>query len=227
VPASTAQAVAQRERESQAHQEKMAQVEAGAMAQAEAKEQARRATVTKLLAVKPPFNKRDPVIRGDRISRLLQGKNTSGKHRLTLDQLLALKPIGEQGDLATFEIPANFDALTNLANYEVVTNLRALGGRFLPKAELYLLVDDEMRGACARATNGYCLLVWNTAYDPPGQHALQAQLRWYGRGDLLEVTGPVMPFYSTNVVQFFGPSFFDDKGTTLYAKLRHNDQRHH
>jgi hypothetical protein len=66
-------------------------------------------------------------------------------------------------------------------------------------------------------------LIWNTTYDPPGQHALQAQLDYTDRSEDWHneaVRGPVTPFFSSNICQFFpGSSMFDDRGATLYAKL--------
>src|SRR5206468_1393065 len=97
---------------------------------------------------------------------------------------------------------------------------------------LQLLVDSapgrdveseggEMQG-CERATNGNCLLSWNTTYDPPGKHFLQAHLicATDNDSDDLEVQGPLTPFYSSNICQFDPAlSSMDEKGVTLYAKL--------
>ena len=206
LPASSGQAVARREKGSKALQERLAQVQAREADEEAQRETERQARVKALLAMKPPFNKTDPVFRGETLSRFLQHKTIAKTKLLTLDQLLSLKQIGS-GDLATFEVPVSYEAVTNIG-------------------ELRLLVDGGGGGElqeCNRATNGDCLLVWNTTYDPPGQHALQAQLHYGERRysvEQLEVTGPVTPFYSTNVVQFFeGDSFFTDKGATLYAKL--------
>lgn len=209
LPASSAQAAAQLETEQKAQQEWMAQDEQRGKAQEAQDETMRQAAVKKLLAMKPPFIKTDPIFRGEALNRFLQNKRTSGTNRLSLDELLSLKQIitGQEPDIATFEVQVSHDVMTNMV-------------------ELQLLVDDGAGGnlqGCNRATNGDCLLVWNTTYDPPGQHALQARLLcaeikhpWHN----FELKGPVTSFYSSNVVQFFeGNSFFTDKGTTLYAKL--------
>jgi hypothetical protein len=209
LPASSEQATAQHEIESKIQQEQMAQAEEREKAQEEQDEASRQATVKKLLAMKPPFNMTDPTFRGQPLSKFLQDTKTAATNKLALDELLSLKQIvtGQEPDIATFEVPVNYDVITNFA-------------------ELQLLVDDGAEGdlqECDRATNGNCLLVWNTTYAPPGQHALQARLigtdlrdGWHN----LEVKGPVTPFYSSNVVQFFeGNSMFTDKGASLYTKL--------
>ena len=77
-------------------------------------------------------------------------------------------------------------------------------------------------------TNGHCLLAWNTDYDTPGQHVVQAQLELNGtfiRGSTPDPTvlagkGVLTSFYSGNVMQF--NSFyaeFDDSGATFFARL--------
>jgi hypothetical protein len=122
---------------------------------------------------------------------------------------LALKQVitGKEPGLATFEVPISHDLLTNIG----VLALQVDGGK-----------GDEFQG-CYRATNGNCLLVWNTTFDPPGQHHLQAQLFLYrhsGSGHTLEFTGPILLFYSTNPLQF-DPfySSFDSNGALLHAKV--------
>jgi len=79
-----------------------------------------------------------------------------------------------------------------------------------------------------RDTNGNCLLVWNTTFDPPGQHYLDAKLRLNGQlrkgaapdPTILTAVGQIAPFYSSNVCQF-DPFYaeYDDNGAILYAQL--------
>jgi len=122
---------------------------------------------------------------------------------LTLTQVIT----GEEPDIVTFSVPISYDVLTNAGS-------------------LYLLVDGGKWGLfqeCNRATNGNCLLVWNTTFDPPGQHSVQARLSLYGRsrsGLALRAIGPITPYYSSNLCQF-DPFFceFDSRGAILYAKL--------
>jgi hypothetical protein len=175
----------------------------------------RQATVRKLLAMKPARRSEEPTTDGRLLSDVLRNPDSTGGGRLSLDELLTLRQIltGREPDLATFELPIRYEAVTNLG-------------------KLQLLVDtgpgeDALDGGgewqeCARATNGNCLLVWNTLYDPPGQHALQAYFLYTGEedSDEVEITGPVAPFFSSNLFRLHpddasaGPS-----GVTLYANL--------
>jgi len=82
---------------------------------------------------------------------------------------------------------------------------------------------------CKPATNGNCRLIWNTTYDPPGKHFLQAQLsiyRWrsgslfnQGAGERT-LKGPLFSFVSTNQLQFFQlGNVYSRKGAYFRAKL--------
>lgn len=97
-----------------------------------------------------------------------------GMSLVDLGNPLVLKQIvtGQEPDIATFEVPIRYGVLTNVGSL-----------RLLLDAELGELTASQ--GAtfqnCEGATNGNCLLVWNTTYDPPGQHALQAQFLYTGK----------------------------------------------
>ncbi len=205
--ATTADAVAQRKQEQKAQAEKMAQLEERERANEAEKETSRQATVKKLLAQKPVKIK-DPTFQGKPLSEFLQSQPGPATRELTLEELLSARRIiaGGEPDMATFEVPIRYDVVKKIG-------------------ELRLLVDEshDSLQECSRATNGNCLLTWNTTYDPPGQHALQAELDCTEKGGdwrTLEVRGPVIPYYSSNVLQFFeGTGLFTDKGATLYAKL--------
>jgi hypothetical protein len=209
LPASVAQAATQREQASKVRQEQLAQAEERGKSQEAQAEASRQTTVKKLLAMKPPFNTTEPRLEGKPLTQVLINPIMTGTKKLSVDELLSLKQIvtGEEPDIATFEVPVGYDALKD-------------------RGELRLSVDGgagtELED-CTRATNGDCLLVWNTTYEPPGQHALQAQLLYHEKANVwheLDIKGPVAPFYSSNVVQFFeGNSMFTDKGASLYAKL--------
>lgn len=134
---------------------------------------------------------------------------------------------GEEPDIATFEVPIRYDVVKKIGELRLLVD----AGGPEPTDAVWVASSPEVRAydgggelqECSRATNGNCLLIWNTTYDPPGQHALQAELDCTEKGGdwhTLEVKGPVIPFYSSNVLQFFeGTSLFSDKGANLYAKL--------
>ena len=63
--------------------------------------------------------------------------------------------------------------------------------------------------------------MWNSAFDPPGKHAVQACLLVVAgpNGDL-RVKGPVASCVSSNLCQFdLESSPFTDRGATFFARL--------
>ena len=117
---------------------------------------------------------------------------------------------GDEPDIVTFEVPFSYDALASIG----VVSLNANG-------------NDATLQECQRATNGNCLLLWNTTYDQPGQNYLQAKLILKPTGDersVLSGLGSSLPFTSSNVVQFSEwNSQFDENGGVLYAQLPEPD----
>lgn len=210
-PASDAEASAKQAAERKAQEEKQALMEAREAKRAKEEEAARQARVKELLSAKSARDAKEPTFNGKPLTGIL--RNDKASSHLTLDEMLTLKRIltTNDPDIATFELPISYDVVTNHREFPL---------------SLHLLVDAPANEACLlgqmqdceRATNGNCLLVWNTTYDPPGQHALQAQL-YYG-WQTLEVRGPVTPFFSSNICQF-EPFYdtFDSSGATLYARL--------
>ncbi|MGC9942932.1 MAG: hypothetical protein ABSE48_13960 [Verrucomicrobiota bacterium] len=206
LPASSTEVTAERERELADQKKQLdAAAERGRVAAEEA-ETNRQEAIKRLMALKPPFNTSDPDIEGKHLSRVIQNSQAARTKKVSLDELLTLQQVGS-GDEVTYEVPVSYDAVKKIG-------------------ELRLRVDDGMGEEleeCDRATNGDCLLVWNTTYEPPGQHVVQAELLGGGfldDGQELDIKGPVTPFLSTNLLQFFeGSSMFTDKGATLYAKI--------
>jgi len=215
-PASEAEIQAHQEEEERAREEeRQAMLTAGAEAEREAALQRERtlAKLEQLYARKQSRKTKEPTYQGRPLSKILRNPKASGSARLTLDELLTVKQIttADQPEITTFEVPISYDVLTNIGS-------------------LHLLVDSDPEEdsdsdagelqECNRATNGNCLLVWNTTYDPPGKHFVQARLLYEEKEDSLEVKGPLVPFFSTNVCQF-DPFYseFDSNGAILYAKL--------
>ncbi len=187
----------------------------------------RKTTVQLLLTEKTIPRATEPTYEGKPLSKLLQNKKAIAKATSTLDELLTLKQIttGKEPDIATFEVPVSYDVVTNIGVLDLL--LDAAPENHSSNSESDIGVNppsgEAELQACSRATNGNCLLVWNTTYTPPGQHALQARLlctESLNDRNSFEVRGPVTPFYSSNICQFFpGNSMFDERGATLYAKL--------
>jgi hypothetical protein len=144
----------------------------------------------------------------------IRAKQPSYQGRPLSSEMLTLKQIitGLEPEIATFEVPLDYDFVEK-------------NGRLLL---LFNALEKEMESAeegevqeCVRGTNGNCWLTWNTTYDRPGKHLLQAKLictpeDWR----MTEIKGPIEGFITTNLCQF-NPEYaqMDSIGATLYAKL--------
>jgi hypothetical protein len=112
---------------------------------------------------------------------------------------------GQEPDIVGFEVPIRYSSLANIGSLQLSVNGNP--------AKL-----DE----CDAANDGYCLLKWNTDYEPPGQHSLQVlfTLQTDGGGQPFVGTanGPIQPFNSGNVAQFYTTyAGFTTSGTILCA----------
>lgn len=168
----------------------------------------------------------DPVYQGKPLSRWLRNTNALGTNEATMDQLLTLKQniTGDEPANATFELPLNFDAVTNLGRLALLVD-----GQIDADSDDSFAFGGEQN--CRRATNGNCLLTWNTVYDAPGQHVIQAafvitrEVPRRARSDEdpqapIHTVGPMMPCYSSNLCQFSQLySHFQPGSATIYAKL--------
>jgi len=140
-----------------------------------------------------------------------------GANSVAPTNILKLKQVitGEEPDIATFEVPISYNLLQELRNNNPKLDI---------PYRLSLFVDDSYVSTVwtNNAINGNCLLVWNTIYNPPGPHQLQAELLLGGASGtrVLRARGPIMPFYSSNVMQFdsFYSGFTGNKAI-LYARV--------
>lgn len=195
--------------------------------QAAEAEASRQAAVRKLLS-NPKYQRTtwaggnpgapEPVYRGQPLSKFLR----NGTNELSMDDMLTLKQVatGDEPEIVTYQLPICYDVLAAMKG-DRVTNAYQIG-------ELRLLMDGdpddsflsepELTG-CERATNGDCLLSWNTAFERAGQHAMQALfLAQVAVDEELRVKGPVKPFFSSNLCQFFPAStLWDDRGANIAA----------
>ena len=129
-----------------------------------------------------------------------------------MDDLLTLKqvPSGREPDFVSFELPISYHAATNIAAVLLLID---------PAEDISEEFESE-NVECTLATNGNCLLTWNTSFDTYGQHALQAALVVEEKEEPVQLLGPVVPFFSTNICQF-NPAYarFNPAGATLFARL--------
>ena len=137
-------------------------------------------------------------------------KKALGIHPLDPNNLLTLKQVitGEEPDIATFEVPVSYDAVTSSGTLNL--NMNGI---------------DVTLEECTRATNGNCQLSFNVDFDPAGLHYLSAGFRLGTEPPaelhpVMTASGVVMPFVSSNTVQFFeSGSMFDNTSAYLDAKV--------
>lgn len=215
-PASVAETTSYYEEQQRALAEEILRARLEAEAAERSEEANRRAAVEKLLAMKQSVRLKDPWFKGQPLIETLRNRNLPDSSVLTLDEMLTLKQTAgnDEYGIVTFEVPISYDALSNVGTLDLLVDADPEG-------------DSSSRGAevqdCSRATNGNCLLLWNTSFDPPGQHALQARLLCTDSENdwnTFEVKGAVTPYFSSNICQF-DPynTMFDSSGATMYARL--------
>jgi hypothetical protein len=223
--ASDAQVQAFRLEQTQIKQERRNKWERDAEEHAKEKEERRQYIIAELAAIYAKGETSilpDPKIEGELLSRVLRNKAIAGPP-LRLDQMLTLHQVatGKEPDIATFELPMSYDAVTNIGTLRLLCDA--------DPSEDFSNDAAEMQ-ECERATNGNCRLVWNTTYDPPGKHFLQAKLsidqwrkpsRRRNHDDKeIDLKGPLFSFVSTNLLQFFPMgSVYSDKGVFFRVKL--------
>lgn len=157
---------------------------------------------------------RNHTFKGQSLSKLLLNEKSCGTNQISLDAMLTMKQVftGDEPEIVSYVLPIGYDALRNLDHGDLDLLLDS------PPGDDYLL--EPKARACRRATNGDCLLIWNTAFDGPGQHVLQALLSLVESGGSFEIKGPVTPYFSSNLCQFVpGGSTFDEDRGFFYALL--------
>src|SRR5439155_12310102 len=109
----------------------------------------------------------DLTMEGRPLTQILSNQAITGPP-LRLDQMLTLRRVAREGDadIATFELPICYAALTNIGTLRLLCDADRS-----EKAGNEALIQERQR-----ATDGNCLLLWNTSFDPPGQHFLQAEI---------------------------------------------------
>lgn len=169
----------------------------------------------KILGANGSRTSTEPKYRGRPLVEILGNKSVLGTNAVKITELLTLKQVstGAEPEALTFDVPVNYDVLTNLG-------------------QLALLVDrtdsfEDSQGCwveCGRATNGNCILTWNTIYESPGLHALQLAFACSdptSDEELPLVIGPTAAFTVSNLCQFSSSSayFQPELGATFRAKL--------
>jgi len=156
----------------------------------------------------------EPTYRGASIGQWIQSRTALNPNRLPLRDLLTLKLVSPADDRGTvrFELPVNYDAVKTNWGSSLDMGWFGEGGHFVTCC--FAGYD--------RASNGHSLFWWNVNYDWPGKHLLRARVTWHDSAlDSIEVIGPALPFYTSNVCKFVeGATLFDSSGAILRAELR-------
>ncbi len=178
----------------------------------------RQAKAESILQATPPPMTNDPSCQGRPLSEVLRNGASLGTNHLTLTEMLALNPVrtGGEPEMVTFELPINYDVMTNLGSLELYVDY---GGVEDDYSDVGFQAGES---ECRRATNGNCLLVWNTIYESPGKHAVMAEFTLATPASTNEfVDGPIAPFTVANLCQFTLASaiFTPETGVNFCARL--------
>jgi hypothetical protein len=190
----------------------------------ETKLQSLRPQLAKLYAEQKSQKFDEPKLHGQELSKVIRNDVTLGDAKPALYDLLTLRPVqnSDGPESVTYELPIKFDSLKAdtielrlLVDFAETADNKANGYGDLPEF-------GEAQN-CRRAANGNCLLTWNTTFDPPGEHFVQALLICFGlngRGKPDEFCGPLTMYRSTNLCEFDGGYSESINGEAIFwAKL--------
>ena len=153
---------------------------------------------------------------GQPAAEFLHNGNATSNH-VSLAELMTPRQVltGHEPEDLTFEFPVSYDAITNHGFFLLLDADTDPGSMFAPDSGAK--VQER-----SRATNGDCLLVWHTIFDPPGQHALQVELTWNNAsGAETWCRGPAVAVTTSNLCQFsYDSSTYDvELGSRFHARL--------
>jgi hypothetical protein len=147
---------------------------------------------------------------------LLRNENGGSTNKLSLTEMLTPAQVisGEEPQAVTFEASISFEQLAKLG-------------------QLHLFVDPAnesdsdvgcyaIQSECKRATNGNCLVTWNTIFECPGIHAVQMGLELNAPDESTSgIFGPLLPVTVSNLCQFSAAcAAYDlETGALFHAKL--------
>jgi len=152
--------------------------------------------------------------RGQPLNKVFSNQKSSDTNQISLDAMLTMRQVstGDEPEVITYQLPISYNALKN-------SQAGALSLLLDTPPQEDDLFEPELQD-CKRASNGDCLLEWNTACERPGQHALQAFLSLAEAGGSFRIKGPVMPYFSSNLFKLIPlPNAFNDLRASFYAQL--------
>lgn len=176
----------------------------------------RQARTEKILATKWNPNAGNMTFEGQPLGDYIRNEKFTGTNLMSLADLLTPRQVitGAEPEDLTFEMPVSYKAITNIGSLVLMVD-----------ADLEEPMTADTGGKMqelSRATNGNCLVVWHTIYDPPGRHAIQVQLTaMTERGGEFCGKGPAILVNTTNLCQFsLDSSTYDvELGATFHARL--------
>jgi hypothetical protein len=177
----------------------------------------RQARVEKILSSKwlPPDTS-GMTYQGRPIDDDVSNASVNGTNQLSLAELLTPKPVitGNEPEDLTFEVPVSYDVVQKRGGLALTVDAG-------PDRQEAFDSGAQMQ-ECNRATNGDCLLVWHTIFDPPGRHAVQVRLSWVNERSYEFIgRGPAIGVVTSNLCQFsLASSHFDpETGAAFQARL--------
>jgi hypothetical protein len=178
----------------------------------------RQARVDKILATAWNPDAGKMTFYGQSLGDYVRNEAALGTNRPTLTEMLAPKRVltGAEPEDITFEVPLHYEAVTNAGELTLVVDAD-------PDAEETM--GDDAGGKqqeLLRATNGNCLVVWHTIFDPPGRHAVQFLLvARTERGGFFAGRGPAVAVTTSNLCQFsLDSATYDvETGARFHARL--------
>lgn len=104
-------------------------------------------------------------IAGEPIEKYLQPGSTNSLH-----ELLTLQPVrtGREPEIMTFELPFDYSALTKIGTIRLAVDAESTVDE--------LETEPFTQAVCEPGTNGRVRLTWNTIFETPGTHVVQALL---------------------------------------------------
>jgi hypothetical protein len=178
----------------------------------------RQSEVDRILRLGSMPQKTEPKFNGKPLSEMLRNITPSGTNKLTLNQMLVLNQVvtGEEPERITFLFPMKYEAVTNIARLDLFVDPTDANDNEVSSAALATRLECD--------TNGNCRLIWNTLFEPPGKHALQAAIIFETNPNE-NIVGPIAPFTVGNLCQFSASSMNFDKelGSPLHAKLQESN----
>lgn len=149
---------------------------------------------------------------------LLSNLKPGVSNKISLQTLLNPRQIitGDEPEILSFQFPVKYSVVTNIGTLLLMVDAET-------NEEGMYAVDCGARiQDLKQAASGDCLVAWHAIFDPPGQHAVQAELiATDTNGGEYWSKGPPVLVTSSNLCQFslLSDHFYQDTGAEFHARL--------